>query len=110
MKKWVKVEVLVPDTDFIKEIKAGQNELCLVRNQNQLFAVENRCPHAGGDLSEGWCENGNLVCPVHRYQYNLKTGRGATGQGDYVYTYPVEQRADGIYVQISESWFKKLFG
>jgi nitrite reductase/ring-hydroxylating ferredoxin subunit len=110
MKIWVKLDVLIPGGDFVKEVQAGKKELCLIRNQTELFALENSCPHAGGLLSDGWCENGNLVCPVHRYQYNLKTGRGAEGQGDYVYTYPVEQRADGVYVQINEGWFKRLFG
>jgi nitrite reductase/ring-hydroxylating ferredoxin subunit len=109
MGKWIKVDVQVPNVDFIKGIQVGQKALCLVRHQGELFATENRCPHAGGILSGGWCENGNLVCPVHRYQYSLKNGRGAEGQGDYVYTYPVEERADGLYVQIKESWFTRLF-
>jgi nitrite reductase/ring-hydroxylating ferredoxin subunit len=109
MKIWLKVDQPIPDSDFVMQIRADHKELCLVRNNGVLYAVENVCPHAGGILSDGWCANGNLVCPVHRYQYNLVTGRGAEGQGDYIYTYPVEQRPDGIYVQVKQSWIKRLF-
>lgn len=109
MKKWVKVKEPIPESDFVIQIHAGHKELCLVRNNGTLYAVENTCPHAGGLLSDGWCVKGNLVCPVHRYQYNLVTGRGAEGQGDYIYTYPVEQRSDGVYVEIKQSWFRRLF-
>jgi nitrite reductase/ring-hydroxylating ferredoxin subunit len=109
MKKWVKLELHVPEKDFIMEIKAEHKELCLVRDKGVLYAVENICPHAGGILSDGWCSHGNLVCPVHRYQYSLTTGRGAEGQGDYIYTYPVEQREGGIYIQIKPSWWRRLF-
>jgi nitrite reductase/ring-hydroxylating ferredoxin subunit len=109
MKIWVKVDRPIPESDFVIEIRANGKELCLVRNNGILYAVENTCPHAGGVLSDGWCVNENLVCPVHRYQYNLLTGRGAEGQGDYIYTYPVEERGDGIYVQLKQSWIKRLF-
>jgi 3-phenylpropionate/trans-cinnamate dioxygenase ferredoxin subunit len=109
MKKWVKLEVDIPEKDFIMEVRVEHKELCVVRNEGNLYAVENTCPHAGGILSDGWCSQGNVICPVHRYQYNLKTGRGAEGQGDYIYTYPVEQRQDGVYVQIKPSWWRRLF-
>jgi nitrite reductase/ring-hydroxylating ferredoxin subunit len=109
MKVWVKVDRLIPETDFVMEIRAAHKELCLVRNQGILYAMGNICPHAGGILSDGWCENQNLICPIHRYKYSLTTGRGGEGQGDYVYTYPVEQRPDGVYVQIKQPWFRRLF-
>jgi nitrite reductase/ring-hydroxylating ferredoxin subunit len=109
MKKWVKLELDIPEKDFIMEVHAGHKELCLIRNEGTLYAVENTCPHAGGILSDGWCSHGNVICPVHRYQYSLTTGRGAEGQGDYIYTYPVEQRQDGVYIQIKQSWWRRMF-
>jgi 3-phenylpropionate/trans-cinnamate dioxygenase ferredoxin subunit len=71
--------------------------------------VQNTCPHAGGILSGGWCKNGHIVCPIHRYEYSLQTGRGAIGQGDYIDIYPVEERVDGVYIGLKESFWKKLF-
>jgi nitrite reductase/ring-hydroxylating ferredoxin subunit len=110
--KWYKIPgVRNSGQPFIKRVKAGSKTICLVGVDNQVFALSARCPHAGGDLTAGWCKNGKLICPVHRYSYSLQTGRGSEGQNDYVETYPVEIRDDGIYVGISSFWekFKQAF-
>lgn len=109
MLKWYKLEGNFPEQDFVEQIKVNGKKLCLVRHQDRVFVVQNSCPHAGGILSGGTCKNGYLICPIHRWEYNLQTGRGAEGQGDYIDTYPVETRSDGIYVGLKESWIKKLF-
>ena len=109
MLKWYKLEGNFPEHDFVEQIKVDGKKLCLVRHQNRTFVVQNSCPHAGGILSGGTCKNGYLICPIHRWEYNLETGRGAEGQGDYIDTYPIETRADGLYVGLKESWIKKLF-
>lgn len=108
--KWYKIEEPLPDEEFVMPVKVDGKKLCLVRHAEQLYAVQNTCPHAGGILSGGWCKNGYLICPIHRWEYSLTNGRGATGQGDYINTYPVEARADGIYIGLKESFWKKFFG
>ena len=85
---------------FIKKVNAGGKQLCLVSDGRKIYALGSKCPHAGADLSTGWCENQKLICPFHRYSYSLVTGRGSEGQNDYIDTYPVEIRADGIYIEI----------
>ncbi len=105
MLQWVKVlEAEDAETTFIRKVKAGNRSLCMVGFEGKVFAVSAQCPHAGAELVGGWCEDGKIVCPIHRYQYDLETGRGTEGQGDYVETFPVEVREDGIYVQVKKRW------
>lgn len=106
---WVKVEDPIPEHDFVKQIKVNGKKLCLIKYQNQIYAVQNTCPHAGGILSGGWCKEGKIVCPIHRYEYSLITGRGAEGQGDYIAIYPIEWREDGCYIGFKPSLLQKLF-
>ncbi|HEX8608544.1 MAG TPA: Rieske (2Fe-2S) protein [Pedobacter sp.] len=106
---WIKVNDPIPSEDFVKQIKLEGKTLCLVKEQSKLYAIENSCPHAGGILSGGWCKNGNIICPIHRWEYSLENGRGAQGQGDYVNTYPVDIREDGTYIGLKEGFWKKLF-
>lgn len=108
--KWHKIETEIPDEEFVKQINVDGKKLCLVKHQQKLFVVQNSCPHAGGILSGGRCKNGNLICPIHRWEYNLENGRGGEGQGDYIDIYPLEIRSDGVYVGFKERWIKKLFG
>jgi nitrite reductase/ring-hydroxylating ferredoxin subunit len=106
---WIKVNDPIPSEDFVKQIKLEGKTFCLVKEQGKLYAIENSCPHAGGILSGGWCKNGNIICPIHRWEYSLENGRGAQGQGDYVNTYPVDIRKDGTYIGLKEGFWKKLF-
>jgi nitrite reductase/ring-hydroxylating ferredoxin subunit len=109
---WVKVlskqETQVPD--FVRQYTVNGKKICLVKSDGSYYATQNTCPHAGGILSGGWCKNGHLVCPIHRYEYNLKTGRGADGQGDYIDTYELDLREDGLYIGMKQAWWKRLFG
>ena len=75
----------------------------LVRHQEEYFLVKNKCPHQGAKLTNAVCEEGYIVCPWHRYGFDLKTGRGA---GLYLDNYPIEEREDGYYAGFEYfSWF-----
>jgi len=105
---WFKVaEAVNLPTSFLTKVTAGGKQLCLVKTDKKLYAVSATCPHAGADLSKGRCEDGKLVCPFHRYKYDLNTGRGEPGQNDFIPTYAVEQRDDGIYVEV-KSFFESF--
>jgi phenylpropionate dioxygenase-like ring-hydroxylating dioxygenase large terminal subunit len=40
-----------------------------------IQALPNACPHMGAMLSEGWCDQGKVVCPFHALQFD---GAGCT--------------------------------
>ncbi len=92
---------------FIKKAKAGNHHICLIKINEGIFATQLKCPHAGGDLHHGWCEDGKLVCPLHRYTYNLHTGKGSEGQGDYIDTYKVKVTDNEIWVRV-DSFMDRL--
>jgi nitrite reductase/ring-hydroxylating ferredoxin subunit len=102
--KWYKVAEVEGVLAPISKITAGGKKLCLVKAEGEFYALSAKCPHAGADLTEGWCENKKLICPFHRYGYDLATGRGNPGQNDYVSTYPVEIRDNTIFVGIPSFW------
>lgn len=45
---------------------------------DQVFAIDDRCPHKGGPLSEGIVHGTHVTCPLHAMVFDLATGR-ATG-------------------------------
>jgi nitrite reductase/ring-hydroxylating ferredoxin subunit len=100
--KWYKVpDFELTEKPFLQKIKVGGKNICIGSYEGELFAVSAYCPHAGGVLSGGWCKDGKIICPIHRYSYDLHTGKGSPGQGDYVDVYPIEKREDGVYIGIS---------
>jgi nitrite reductase/ring-hydroxylating ferredoxin subunit len=105
---WYKVPDLQPTNHpFIRKVKLAGKGICLVGYDGSIYALGSTCPHAGGELSGGWCKDGRLICPLHRYSYDIHTGKGSPGQNDFVDTYPVEVREDGVYVGIM-SFFEKV--
>ncbi|SEN37362.1 nitrite reductase (NADH) small subunit [bacterium A37T11] len=108
--KWIKLfDTDVPQQEGVWKTKAGGKKLCVVRHVGKLYATSAECPHAGADLSAGWCESGRLICPYHRQAFNLENGRGDPGQGNYIHIYPLEQRGDAWYVGMKESLLSRLF-
>lgn len=106
MLEWIKVAEITPVKEAsVRKVKAGNQNICLVNFEGKYYVVSAKCPHAGGELAGGWCKNGQIICPLHRYEYDLETGKGAAGQGDYIDVFPVENRKDGIYVQVKKRWF-----
>jgi len=50
-------------------------------------------------MADGFIDaTGQVVCPLHRYRFNIKNGRNTSGEGYYLKTYPLERREDGLYV------------
>jgi 3-phenylpropionate/trans-cinnamate dioxygenase ferredoxin subunit len=83
------------------EISVAGREICMLHYQEKLFACTAKCPHAGGRLSQGFMDgNGNIVCPVHRYRFNVKNGVNSSGEGYHLKTYPVKEEEDGIFIGI----------
>lgn len=39
------------------------------------LAIEDACNHAGASLAEGWLEDKCIVCPMHGYVFELRTGK-----------------------------------
>lgn len=59
----------------IREVRIGDLVLAVGRHDGALFAVHDFCPHAGASLAAGTLDDGFLVCPLHGYAYDVRTGR-----------------------------------
>jgi ferredoxin-nitrite reductase len=57
-----------------KLVRVKQEEIAVFKHQGKLCAIQNNCPHEGGQLSMGWIEDGHVVCPLHGYKFHLQTG------------------------------------
>jgi nitrite reductase/ring-hydroxylating ferredoxin subunit len=90
----------LPVTRFV----AGR-KICVVKTSKGIFAIEEKCPHNGFSLAQGKCtENGEaIVCPLHRYAFDFKTGRSINGCGAAARVFPIEKRDDGLYIGVEET-------
>jgi 3-phenylpropionate/trans-cinnamate dioxygenase ferredoxin subunit len=100
--------------DSLQQIEFGANniavaelngkKICIGKFKDQLYAIAFHCPHAGGIMANGYIDAvGHIVCPLHRYKFDMKNGRNVSGEGYYLKHWPVEVRDDGIFAGIEKS-------
>ena len=104
----------VVDLGPIERIPPGQGR-CVVANEREIalfrfrdgrvFAIDNRCPHRGGPLSEGVVGIDRVsgaeavICPLHAYKFSLRDGRGLDTELQ-ARTYRVEVRGGHIFLSL----------
>ena len=88
-------------------INAFGKKICLVHGSDGFYAVRDKCPHNGYPLSAGFCTEENaIVCPIHRYHFDLKTGKALSGMATKVETYVVKVFSDGVFLGEEEfTWW-----
>ena len=83
-----------------KEFKVDDKRIAIF-NQDGYYALDALCVHQDGAIAPGKLEGNIVECPVHFWHYNIKTGKLLDYLNDVkLQTYKVEERKDGIYVDI----------
>ena len=54
---------------------------------DQVFALEDRCPHKGGPLSEGIVHGTQVTCPLHNWVFDMNSGEAQGADSGRVRTY-----------------------
>jgi nitrite reductase/ring-hydroxylating ferredoxin subunit/uncharacterized membrane protein len=87
--KWVRLDTgdvsdlaLLPEATPTK-MRAGINDLLVVRVGDRLHAMHDVCAHAGGPLNEGRLVDGCIECPWHYSRFRLGDGRAERGPTVY---------------------------
>ena len=75
--------------------KDGMKIAIFRTSDDRVFAVENRCAHKGGPLSEGIVHDCAVTCPLHNWVYDLSTGKAQGGDEGQIRTFPAEVRDGG---------------
>jgi len=64
----------VPDNSM-KVISIQGSNILVCRSNNQLFALDNSCPHRGASLSKGEIKGTKIICYMHDFEYDLISGK-----------------------------------
>jgi 3-phenylpropionate/trans-cinnamate dioxygenase ferredoxin subunit len=79
-------------------VKVDGKNLALFKVGRRVYAVENSCPHAGAFLDQSYKEGRVIRCPMHGWDFDLKTGESPTFVGICVQTFPVRVRRGKVYL------------
>ncbi len=82
------------------EVVIDSNVIALFRSGGQLYAIDGICAHQGGPIARGRVEHDCVTCPWHGWQYHLRNGHNAVTNKPMLRSYPIQQTADQIEIQI----------
>ena len=76
MSKWIEVGT-IDDIPVLgaRVVKYGDKQIAVFRNtQDEIFALNDSCPHRQGQLSQGIVHDTTVTCPLHNWKIDLETG------------------------------------
>ena len=80
-------------------VTTPEGKIAVFRTQDdRVYAVENRCPHRNGPLSEGIVHGASVTCPLHNWVFDLATGRALGADEGEVRTYTVQVLDGRIFI------------
>ncbi|HXG79314.1 MAG TPA: nitrite reductase small subunit NirD [Methyloceanibacter sp.] len=68
--------------------------------EDQVFALDDRCPHKGGPLSQGIVHGASVTCPLHNWVISLETGKALGADEGEVRTIPIKVEAGEIFIAL----------
>jgi nitrite reductase/ring-hydroxylating ferredoxin subunit/uncharacterized membrane protein len=84
--KWIKLDLGdlpdIPEGGPTK-LRAGINDLAVIREGDRILAVHAQCAHAGGPLAEGTLVGDVIECPWHGSRYQMTDGHVVRGPAMY---------------------------
>jgi nitrite reductase (NADH) small subunit len=84
-------------------VKTPQGCLAVFRTDDKtVFALEDRCPHKGGPLSQGIVHGTHVTCPLHNWVIDLNTGKAQGPDEGSVPTIPAEVRDGRVFLFLSD--------
>ena len=90
---------LLPGKGMAAEVNGLR--IAIFNVDNQYYAIDDACSHAGGSLSEGNLDGAKVMCPWHGAEFDVKTGEALSPPAfDGIKTYPVKVEGQDIKIEI----------
>ena len=109
LSKKIKWYLLFEDKSSLDDLFALRNtavyknyagEFLLVKESEDYYAFQNRCPHQNKPLNDCKLIDGHVVCPYHKYAFSCKDGRG---QVLYLQKYQLRFDENKVFIGL-EKW------
>ena len=84
-----------------RTVKTPRREIAVFRTaSNEIFALENKCPHKGGPLSEGIIHGRKVACPLHNWIIDLDSGEAQGADRGCARKFPIKIERGRIYLDM----------
>jgi nitrite reductase/ring-hydroxylating ferredoxin subunit len=82
-------------------VNLEKHAIALFYSNEQVYAIDNRCPHMGFPLHGSICKDGIVTCPWHYARFDIASGGTFDSWADDVRSFPVEIRDGEVWVNLA---------
>ena len=101
MERWIQVaEAAQIAPGQGKTVAAGAVDVALFNDGGEFLAIDDACPHQGASLATGTLHEGRVICPLHSWVFDVRTGRCPRETHEPVRTYPTRCRDGKVEVDV----------
>ena len=83
-----------------KKVKINGKSIALFKHNKKIFAIRNSCPHQGADLADGHISESKVICPLHRWSFDLASGAFSGNENIRIPTYKVKVENNDVYILV----------
>lgn len=105
MSEWVEIG-RVEDIPLrgARVLKTEGGDIAVFRSgDDRIFALDDRCPHRDGSLSQGIVHSWKITCPLHNWAIELANGKAVPPDEGCATKYPVRIKDGGFSLQLATS-------
>lgn len=78
-------------------VRKGDMTIAIFRTaDDRVFALEDKCPHRKGHLSQGIVHDGCVTCPLHNWVISLETGTAQGADEGATRSFPIRLEGDEV--------------
>lgn len=102
MSNWIKIAPLIEfPHQGARVVRHNDLEIAIFRNADgEVYAMNNKCPHKGGPLSQGIVSGNTVTCPLHGMNISFVTGEATAPDEGCVHTYQIKVEDEVVYLQV----------
>lgn len=101
MSEWMEVAAVgdIPNR-ICRVVDLDGTRVAVFNLDGEYYAIEDVCTHDGGDLTSGWVEGDQIICPRHGAHFCIRTGAALTAPAfEATATFPVRVHDGKIQVR-----------
>ncbi|MHB1352542.1 MAG: nitrite reductase small subunit NirD [Thiobacillus sp.] len=83
-------------------VRHGSLDIAVFRTDDDaVFALEDRCPHKGGPLSQGIVHGRRVACPMHNWNIELDSGCAVAPDQGCAREFPVKVEGGRVMLDLA---------
>ena len=105
MSNWIEIGALkdIPRLGS-RVVRTASGDIAVFRTENdEVFALDDRCPHKGGPLSQGIVHNRRVTCPLHNFVIELESGKAIAPDEGCTHSHPAKVENGIVWLSVRQS-------